>query len=219
MAVIDPGPESELHVDAVAGALRDADTVSIVVTHGHPDHAPAARALAHAVHADVRGPAALGVVTRPLEPGAAVPTDVGDLIAVDTPGHARDHIALYWPARRALFAGDLLLGEGDAVWVGAYRGCVGDYLASLGRVAELDLRVIYPAHGRPLEDPTDAIERFRRHRLWRIRQVEEALAADRSARVEDLVEVVYGESLPQYARRAALASLQAMKEHVESEGR
>lgn len=194
--------------------MAGATTVRVVLTHGHSDHAAAATALSGLLGCEVWGPAGLEAVTRPLADGERVPTDAGDLVAVSTPGHTRDHLAFHWPCRRALFAGDLLLGRGDTTWVAEYPGCVGDYLASLDRVAALDLEVIYPAHGPPLEDPGTALRRFREHRTARIRQVAQALEADPDAEPEDLLEVVYGPRIPADLRRAAVRSLAALAEYV-----
>jgi glyoxylase-like metal-dependent hydrolase (beta-lactamase superfamily II) len=165
--------------------------------------------------AEVLGPAGVDGVGRALADGESVPTDEGDLVAVETPGHARAHLAFHWPARRALFAGDLLLGKGDTVWVGEYVGSVADYLRSLERVRALGVRVIYPAHGPPLDDPEEAIDRFLSHRRERIRQVEAALAEQPDAGVDELLERVYGTRLPAAAERAARMSMEALKAHVE----
>ena len=155
-------------------------------------------------------------MSRPLLDSDVVATDEGDLIAVDTPGHARHHIGLHWPARRAFFAGDLVLGKGDTVWVGEYAGCVADYLASLERVRSLDLAIIYPAHGPPLESPEGALDRFVEHRRHRIRQMEALLAEMPGASGEELLAVIYGKQLPEGARKAALRSVEVMKAHVEA---
>ena len=92
-----------------------------------------------------------------------------------TPGHTPEHLSFYWEAQRALFAGDHLLGKGNTTWVADYPGCISDYLNSIDRLRMLRLSVIYPAHGPPIENPTEALDRFERHRLARIQQVEEAL--------------------------------------------
>ena len=218
VAVIDPGPDSAAHVEALVEAVRGADDVRILVTHGHPDHAPAARSLAAAlagvVASEVSGPSSLAGVT-PLADGDVVRTDEGDLVAVATPGHAREHFAFHWPERRALFAGDLVLGKGDTVWVGEYPGSVADYLESLERVGRLGVEVIYPAHGPPVDDPSEALERFAAHRRERIRQVEAALAERPGASADELLGQVYGLALPASARRPALMSMEALKAHVE----
>jgi glyoxylase-like metal-dependent hydrolase (beta-lactamase superfamily II) len=220
VAVIDPGPADDAHVAAVAAAVRSADAVSLLVTHGHPDHAPAAQPLARRlrkerISVEVLGPPGAEGVERALADGDAVATDEGDLVAVETPGHAREHLAFHWPERRALFAGDLLLGKGDTVWVGEYAGAVADYLSSLERVRALGLAVVYPAHGPALVDPEEALDRFVAHRRERIRQVELALAEHPRADVEELLELVYGSALPSGVHRAARMSMEALKAHVE----
>jgi glyoxylase-like metal-dependent hydrolase (beta-lactamase superfamily II) len=218
LVVIDPGPALDDHVTALLSAVRAARSVRIVVTHGHPDHSPAASVLAarlgESAAVSVLGPPGLAG-TQPLAEGAVLSTDEGDLVAIDTPGHARGHFALHWPARRALFAGDLLLGKGDTVWVGEYAWCVADYLASLERVRNLALDVIYPAHGDPLTSPVEAIDRFAAHRRERVRQVEVVLAESPHASAEELLDRVYGPSLPAAARRPALRTMEVLKAHVE----
>ncbi|MSR20602.1 MAG: MBL fold metallo-hydrolase [Gemmatimonadetes bacterium] len=216
VAVIDPGPASESHLRALTQAVEKATSVTVVVTHGHPDHAPGARSLAASLGTDLWGPAGVDGVSRPLVDNDVVSTDEGDLIALETPGHARHHIGLHWPARRAFFAGDLVLGKGDTVWVGEYAGCVADYLASLERVRSLDLAIIYPAHGPPLESPEEALDRFVEHRRHRIRQMEALLAEMPGASGEELLEAIYGKQLPEGARKAALRSVEVMKAHVEA---
>jgi glyoxylase-like metal-dependent hydrolase (beta-lactamase superfamily II) len=211
--VIDPGPDVEDHVRALASTLAHANEVTILLTHGHPDHAAAASALAAALHASVAGPGTLSV-DRPLRDGDTVATDAGELVAVATPGHTREHMSFHWPERRAVFVGDHLLGQGDTTWVAEYEGCVADYLDSLDRLRRLEAEVLYPAHGPPLLDPAAALDRFEEHRRARVRQVEEALAARPDATAAGLVEIVYGSTLPRGMEPAALQSLEALVDYV-----
>ena len=213
VAVIDPGPNVHEHVRAVVFAVQDARHVRIVLTHGHPDHAAAAVPLAKELGAEVVGPRLPGV-DRVIGEGDRVETDAGDLVAVWTPGHMRDHLAFHWPRARALFAGDLMLGQGDTTWVAEYPGCVADYFESLARIRSLDLGVIYPTHGPPLEDPVEAIDRFEGHRMERVRQVEEALASLPDSDIEGLLDMVYGETVPAGLAGAAARSLAALVDYV-----
>ncbi len=212
--MIDPGPDVPGHIRALASSVEGADLVSIVLTHGHADHAGGARALADAIGARVWGPSGLDAIDREIRSGASVETDAGVLIAVDTPGHTADHLCFHWPERNALFAGDLLLGKGDTTWVAEYPGCVADYLDSLARLRAYDLDVVYPTHGPPLVNPTDALHRFEAHRRSRIERVREALAAHPDADDEELLDVVYGDAVPAEMRGAALKSLGALVEHA-----
>jgi hydroxyacylglutathione hydrolase len=217
LAVVDPGPELDRHARAVISAARAASEVVVLLTHGHADHAGAADRVAAALDAPVLGPSEAGP-DRVLVDGETVSTDEGALRAVHTPGHTRGHLAYWWVERRALFAGDHLLGSGDTTWVAEYPGCVADYLRSLDRVRALEPSVIYPAHGSPLEDPREALDRFEGHRRQRIRQVREALVRDPGLDEDGLLRAVYGRDLPGAVRGAALRSLAALREHVEAEG-
>lgn len=214
VAVIDPGPDVQAHVRALVVAAAEADEVRIVLTHGHPDHAAAARPLADRLGAEVFGPEMPGVVDQVLHDGDAVDTDHGALVAVHTPGHTEDHLCFHLRAEGALFAGDLILGQGDTTWVAEYPGCVADYFDSLARLRALNLAVIYPGHGPRLDDPADAIGRFERHRRERVAQVEEALASLSGDDVRDLLDFVYGDKIPPGLEGAAARSLGALVDYV-----
>ncbi len=208
VAIIDPGPDLESHVRALQHAVAGAESVQLLLTHGHDDHAGAAGRLSQALAAEVVG---VGHATaRRLEPGEAVQTDAGRLVALDTPGHSREHVTFHWVEAEAAFPGDLVLGAGSTTWVGEYAGCVADYLDSLNRVRELECRILYPAHGPAIEDPASTLDLFEEHRRRRIRQIREALAADPEATSEELVAVVYGSSIPEGLETAARLGVEAI---------
>ena len=216
LAVVDPGPDVRAHVRAVASLVEDAEHVTILLTHEHADHAGGAAELARLTGAGVVG---AGPVDRKLAEGDAVPTDAGELLAVWTPGHAREHLCFHWPERRALFAGDLVLGQGDTTWVAGYPGCVADYLASLKRLRAMALERIYPAHGDPFDDVDARLARFEAHRRARIAQVQAALAADPTATRRQILERVYGGTIPPALEPAALESLEALLDYLGERGR
>jgi len=215
-AVIDPGPDVEAHVRAVLRLVEGADEVVILLTHGHPDHAAGAARLARLLGAPVVG---AGPVERALADGEAVSTDLGDLVALHTPGHDPDHLCFHWPERAALFAGDLVLGQGDTTWVAGYPGCVADYLASLARLRTLGIRRIHPTHGPPIDDVEARLQRFEQHRRARIAQVEAVLAAHPDATRREILEHVYGETVPPGLEAAALESLGAVLDYQGEGGR
>ncbi len=214
-AVIDPGSAAPAHLDRLAHEVAGA-TVSIVVTHEHPDHSTGAAELAARLGAPI-----LGIAAGSLQSGDAVPTDAGDLVAIPTPGHAPDHIALHWPSEQAVFVGDLMMGGLDTAVVAAPEGDLGQYIESLERIRTLRPRILYPAHGPPFEDPDEAIDRYIRHREERRAQVLDAVRA--GARTpEEIVTRVYGESLDPklryFAERAVEAYLMHLRRHHELDG-
>ena len=53
VAIVDPGPDMQDHIDAVLRAVRAETVTHILVTHTHIDHVPATPALAKATGAKV----------------------------------------------------------------------------------------------------------------------------------------------------------------------
>ena len=83
--------------------------------------------------------------------GVTVPSDLGDLVVVETPGHAPSHVVLHQPEKRLLFSGDHLLGRVSLYYdVGYTPDPAGEFLASLDRVSELDARLCLSGHGKPV---------------------------------------------------------------------
>lgn len=225
-AVIDPGPDDPAHVDAIEAALGGHAPVAILLTHGHADHAGAARALAARTGAPVRmRPGGLtralfdDLVRGWLEESERIATDAGDLHAVPTPGHAPEHACFLWtggPAEhaRALFAGDLFMGGADTTLVAPPEGDLTAYLDSLDRVEALRPSVIHPAHGPPMDDAAEAVARYRAHRAARIAQVVRALRQAGPAHARELVSRVYGPDLAPPLVPAAEGSLRAILAHL-----
>ena len=212
VAVIDPGPEMEHHLGALLSILEGARRVSILVTHWHDDHAGLAAALAAELGGlPVYGPGPLA--SAPLADGDRVETDEGTLLAVATPGHARDHLAFHWPAAAAVFVGDLVLGQGDTTWVGEYPGCVAEYLASLDRLRELGAAVAYPSHGPPVREVGECLDRYESHRRARLAEVGRILALRPEATPTELSAEIYPD-VPVGLGGAALSSIEAIVHHL-----
>jgi glyoxylase-like metal-dependent hydrolase (beta-lactamase superfamily II) len=220
--VLDPGPDVDDHIRALARSVADAQKVTIVLTHGHADHAGGVDRLLAALADD--GASEVEVIgaghSRAIGPHARpeVRFDGGLLRAVPTPGHTRDHLAWHWPDTRSVFAGDHILGYGDTTWVGEYSGCVADYLESIDRLRGLDLAVIHPGHGPSIDDPATALDRFERHRRRRIGRVLELRKTQPELRGPNLFDLVYGDLVPDGLDGAARASLAALEEYVDTIG-
>lgn len=214
VAIIDPGPDVESHIRAVVRAVETAQSVRILVTHHHEDHAGAVDALAAALGAPVLGTG--HPLCEPLQDGELIATDQGDLAVLETPGHASQHLAFYWEAAKAVFAGDVILGEGNTTWVGEYPGAVADYLGSLDRIRATAPEVIYPAHGALVLDATACLDAYEAHRRARIEQVRRALSELPGASVLQLVDRVYGNTIPAGLEGAARKSVEAILDFLES---
>lgn len=106
LAVIDPGPDDQTHVDAVLAALRPGQRIThLLATHTHSDHSPAARALQARTGAEICG---FGPQLRLI--GSEAPADAAGTPAA--PGGAQSP-----PARGGDldFRPDIQLRDGDEV--------------------------------------------------------------------------------------------------------
>ena len=212
------------HIRALCHALESALEIRILLTHGHSDHAGGAPALVEKTGGILLAPVGYALPEgsslslQSLSDGDRVPTDQGELVVVETPGHSRDHLAIQWPDADAVFVGDLLLGRGNTTWVGEYLGCVKDYLTSLEKIRALDPSILYPAHGPPIQAPRVVLNRYRRHRLERLGQVEEARAEHPQSDPMELAEFIYGGEIPEKLRKAAIRAVEAALYHLEQGG-
>jgi glyoxylase-like metal-dependent hydrolase (beta-lactamase superfamily II) len=212
-AVIDPGPDDEGHVRAVAGVAGKVG--AILVTHGHPDHAPGAPLLAELTDAPVYAAQPQSRQTR-LRDDQVLEVGGATLRAVRTPGHATDHVAFFDASEGTLFTGDAVLGRGTTV-VNPPDGDLVAYLRSLRRMQELAPRTIFPGHGPTVFDGKTKLEEYVAHRAMREQQVIDAIAAGHRS-IDEMVPVIYAEypkELHELAARQVLAQLQKL----EREGR
>jgi ribonuclease/clavin/mitogillin len=138
-----------------------------------------------------------------LRDGEVVHGEAVTLLPLYTPGHASDHLCYYLVEERALFTGDVVLG-GSTTVIPADDGDLLDYLASLRKLLDLDVRRIYPAHGPVIEDGPGRIREYIEHRMLRERQILEALA-DRVETIPDLVKRIYVDVAPALHPVAALS--------------
>lgn len=216
VAVIDPGPANDAHVDAILDSAPG--TIKwILVTHTHVDHSPAARALARITGATVLGraaPAGSGqepgfVPTRSLQDDDRLDTGEIVLRVVHTPGHASNHLCYLLEQRNWLFTGDHVM-NGSTVVINPPDGDMQHYLDSLQRLKTLRLEMLAPGHGELIDTPYAAVDWIIDHRLRREAEVLTALQNNPNTSAVDLVPVVYheiGEHLHGVAARSLLAHL------------
>ena len=216
--VIDPGPAIDEHVDAILAAARERGLriAAIAVTHGHPDHAPAAAPLAAKSGARVYAhPSSRVPRDENLALGGALRAGSSTLRVMDAPGHTFDHVVFYDPVVRTLFTGDVVLGEGTVV-IAPPGGAMRPYQRTLERmrVEFPDAQTIRGGHGPLVIGAHAKIDEYIEHRLERERQLLDALGAGPQTIVE-LVERIYAQTrrdLWPAAARQLLAYLEALQE-------
>jgi len=183
--VLDPGPIIESHLDAIRVALTGLTPVGVVVTHTHPDHAPAANGLGVELDTPVFGFAAGNgfMPTGKLEDGSPIAFGTGRLTTVHTPGHTADHVCFL--LGEYLFTGDHIMGGSTVIIEDAAA-----YMESLEKVAALDPAHLYPGHGPELPEARTVIAEYIAHRIEREQQVLAALVSG-AVSIGDIVDDVY----------------------------
>jgi glyoxylase-like metal-dependent hydrolase (beta-lactamase superfamily II) len=180
---VDAGVGNSGHLDDVGAALGGSALASILITHGHPDHASGIPAVL------ARWPSAR--VVRHPDAGAA-PIQAGDteLLPIHTPGHAPDHLCFLDGRTRDIYCGDLVRVGGTIVIPASRGGNLRQYLESLRLVRAMAPHRLLPGHGEIIEDPAAVIDEYIRHREEREAQVLDALSAG-SSTPEDIIVRIY----------------------------
>jgi len=224
LAVIDPGPAIDSHIQAVlaagAGRIR-----WILATHTHKDHSPAARAVAAATGAQIIGRPAPSTgghdssfsPDRILLHGDRVQAGGITLRALHTPGHASNHLCYLLEQTRMLFTGDHAM-QGSTVVINPPDGDMRAYLASLEALLAEDIAILAPGHGYLIGDPHKEVRRLIAHRLGREAKVAAALGRRAAQNIEDLVSAVY-DDVPAKLHAVASRSLAAHLLKLVADGR
>lgn len=235
--VIDPGPDSTSHLEALKAAIGGRPVEAILLTHTHKDHTALARGLKSATGAPIwfegqhrasrpkrwaleRDPIA-GDVDRDLVPdralkdGDTIGTSGVALEVMATPGHCANHLCFGVAGTELMLSGDHVMGWNSTV-VPVPDGSMADYLKSLQKVIESPYPVYHPAHGGPIADGRAYAQALLAHREMRNDQIRTAVKAG----VRSLKEIrrrLYP-MLPFALLGAAWMTLRAHAEYLEQRG-
>jgi glyoxylase-like metal-dependent hydrolase (beta-lactamase superfamily II) len=152
----------------IAQRLPLDEACCIIITHAHPDHIAAlgrvslldtTAVLMHAADAEAIGTwtAAAPIfgastlqfhVDQLLGDGQTI--DLGDSVlrVIHTPGHTLGSICLYEADSKSLFSGDTVFPHGGIGRTDLPGGSSQDLIRSISKLAKLDVRVLYPGHGK-----------------------------------------------------------------------
>src|ERR1700758_2458024 len=232
-AIIDPGPDSEAHAQALLDAVRGETVTHILVTHTHRDHSPNTGRIKQATGAAVyaEGPHR---ASRPRfesekhnpESGADrdfrpdVQVRGGDVIegagwrleAVPTPGHTANHMAFASPERGISFVGDHVMGWSTTI-VAPPDGSMIDYMASLDRLAARPEQLYLSGHGPEIPEGPRYVRFLIRHRKAREASILHRLAKG-AADIPTLVRAIYIGIDPRLMRAAGYSVLAHLEDLV-----
>ncbi len=213
VAVIDPGPEDESHLDAILRATAGEHVTHILITHAHADHSPLARTLAGSTgaavlgfgppeagrNATMQGLAKAGLagggegvdsLFRPdnqISDGDVVNGEDWQLEVIHSPGHFAGHLAFRMDD--VVFSGDHVM-EWSSSLVSPPDGNVRDFMQTSERLARLGARRFLSGHGPDILEPEERLSWLIKHRQARADAILDALNTSRQS-VEKITRKVY----------------------------
>ena len=236
VAIIDPGPEDAAHSAALLEAVRGETVTHIFVTHTHRDHSPGTPAIKAATGAIVmaegphRASRPLHVGDGPrlessndtdfkpdraLADGEVVRGDGWTLEAVTTPGHTANHMAYAFKEANVVFVGDHVMAWSTPV-VAPPDGSMGDYMASLQKLAKRSEPTYFPGHGPAVNNAPRFVAAYILHRKAREASIVNRLQKGESD-IPSLVTAIYA-NLDQRLLKAAGMSVLAHLEDLVARG-
>jgi glyoxylase-like metal-dependent hydrolase (beta-lactamase superfamily II) len=233
VAIIDPGPEDPIHSAALLDAVRGETVTHIFVTHTHRDHSPGVPALKRATGAQVlaegphrparllhigeapRGDASNDTDFKPdraLADGEVVTGDGWTIEAVTTPGHTANHMAFAFKEANILFSGDHVMAWSTPV-VAPPDGSMGDYMASLQKLAKRPEPVYLPGHGPAVHNAPRFVAAYILHRKAREASILNRLAKGESD-IPAMVQSIYANLDPRLVKAAGMSVLAHLEDLV-----
>ncbi|RAZ92890.1 MBL fold metallo-hydrolase [Mesorhizobium hawassense] len=233
LAVIDPGPEDDAHLETLLAAIGGRPVSHIFVSHTHRDHSPLAARLKQRTGAPTlaEGPHRSARVLRigevnPLDASA----DLGfvpDIVLADdaltqgdgwairtvlTPGHTANHAVFALEGAGTLFSADHVMAWSTSI-VAPPDGAMADYMSSLDRLLARDDRLLLPGHGGPVTAPRRFMRGLKAHRKMRERAILERIrAGDRT--IKEMVAAIYRDTDPRLHGAAGLSVLAHLEDVV-----
>ena len=213
LAIIDPGPLSEEHLNNILDVTANRPVKYIFLTHSHVDHSPLAKQLSAELSTPILGfgtsdaglsSTMLSLIRNGYESGAEgidyeFNPDIliknnenfdlnGHVIsAIHTPGHMGNHICFQYD--KILFSGDHIMGWATSMVSPPY-GDLTQFMASCRLLRTKDFDLFLPGHGDPVKNPNERLEFLINHRLEREHQIKETIKNIPLTALE-ITEIVY----------------------------
>ena len=126
--------------------------------------------------------------------GETITTGYFNFKVIWTPGHASGHICLYEPTKKILFSGDHILST-ITPHVGLHpqssSNPLGDYLDSLNRLKQLEVKLVLPGHGQPFTNLKSRIDQLVRHHKQRNSEILSTLKANPKTAYQIATEITW----------------------------
>ena len=213
LAIIDPGPLSEEHLNNILDVTANRPVKYIFLTHSHVDHSPLAKQLSAELSTPILSfgtsdtglsSTMLSLIRNGYESGAEgidyeFTPDIliknnehfdlnGHVIsAIHTPGHMGNHICFQY--QKILFSGDHVMGWATSMVSPPY-GDLTQFMVSCRLLQTKEFDLFLPGHGDPVKNPSERLEFLIKHRLERERQIKETIKNTPLTSLE-ITEIVY----------------------------
>jgi len=230
LALVDPGPDDDAHLQAIMRSLNGRRIGSIIITHTHRDHIDGLPRLKAETGAKVYGYGRKarnpGQLTKSASGGESNDEDFipdfalsdGDRFegdgythsAIFTPGHAPDHLCFAIEGTGILLSGDHVMGWNTSV-VAPPEGNMVAYMNSLDKLMAREDTVFFPGHGGRIEQPQRVVKAFIMHRRMREQSILDCINSG-STTIAAIVSKIYRDLDPKLVRAASLS----VAAHVES---
>ena len=236
LIVLDPGPASPEHVEALLKAADGATIEAILVSHTHMDHSPGARLLKATTGAPIVG-CGPHKSARPLMENEVNPLDssgdkdhVADrkladgerfsaagstLESLETPGHTANHLCFALDGEEILFSADHVMGWSTSI-VAPPDGSMKDYMASIEKLLHRPEETYLPGHGAIVHGARTYVRDLRQHRLDREAAILAKLAVGECT-IPEIVSTLYAEVDPVLHPAAGLSVFAHLEDLVERE--
>ncbi len=232
IAVIDPGPIDNDHLNAIMKATSGQKITHILLTHNHNDHSPLAKKLKSETGAKIYYKNLSNVELAQddfeegydrniegdieLKDGDKIETNEWSIEALHTPGHTSNHICYALLDENILFSGDHVMGWSTTVIVPP-DGNMDDYIISLEKLLSRREEKFFPTHGPVIDEPKKLVSYYISHRLNREKQIIDAIKKGNN-KISEIVKIIYKDvdkSLHPAAAMSTLAHLKRMENNQE----
>ena len=231
LAVIDPGPIDNNHLNAIIKACGKSKISHIIITHTHNDHSPLSKPLQKKTGAPIYSFLNKNMDTKTdnqFEEGYdnSFKPDViikdGDLIkgydwtleAIHTPGHTSNHMCYSLAEESILFSGDHVMGWSTTVIVPP-DGDMDEYLKSLEKLLDRNHQIYLPTHGSQIDDPHDLVNKYIEHRNNREDQIIKVIKSG-SSMISEMVKIIYSDVDPGLHPAASMSTLAHLNRMVKN---
>jgi len=203
ITVVDPGPNIESHLNEIIKEGKD-KIKRIIVTHTHKDHSPGAAPLAAKLNVPVMGAYPrfdMGEQDKTFNPDSIlkdkdfIKTNEYSMEVIHTPGHASNHLCFLIHEEKCLLTGDHIM-NGSTVVIAPPDGNMNEYLESLKKLNNFEIKLLAPGHGDYLKDSKAVVDWIINHRLSREDKIIESMKKLKNTTIEELLLDVYDDVDP-----------------------